>query len=232
MRLAALSTILVWLSLGAVGCTDAAAPRVAATLDRNAGDNQRGFVGGVVEKLLSVVVKDKSGAPLDGAMVHFTVTSGGGSIAGGETISGPYGLAISGPWTLGPGAGSNTVLVTSDGASVEFHAQSLLVPQGNFELVAIGGHAVPIRDDIVFPGVVLSGTMSLNENATFSQTVRWRDENNDVRVYQTSGPFYPGSPDGLRFRSGPATLDGVILRVWISDGEFSAEEFTFVEVSS
>jgi hypothetical protein len=232
MRLVALSTILVLLPLGAIACKDATAPRVAVTLDRNAGENQRGFAGGTVEKLVSVVVRDRSGAPLDGVTVRFTVTSGQGSIAGSEIISGPYGLAIAGPWTLGPIVGSNTILVTADQASVEFHAQSIPVPHGNFELVAVGDHAVPIKDEIIFSGVVLSGTIALNENATFSQALRVRDEHDDVTTYRSSGGFFPGSPDGLRLRSNVATLDGNFLNVWISDGEFSQEKFTFVKVSS
>ena len=236
MRLTSVPTMLVFLSLGAVACKDAAAPRIAATLDRAVGDNQRAFIGQAVPRLLSVVVRDKSGAPLDGVVVRFNVTSGGGSITGGETISGPDGIATSGAWALGSSAGSNTVLVTSGGASLEFHAEAVPVPLGTFTLVTVNESPLPFNDQMIFLGVVLSGTITLNDNATYSEIVTVRDDRDVVTVHQLSGRFLPGSPpDRLQFiHSDDGVLEGNALNIYMNDGEFtfSEERFTFMRVSS
>jgi hypothetical protein len=65
--------------------------------------------GAQVTELPSVLVSDASGNPLAGIPVTFTVTSGGGTVTGGGATSDASGLATVGSWTLGTGAGANTL---------------------------------------------------------------------------------------------------------------------------
>ncbi len=73
------------------------------------GNNQQGVVGTAVAVAPSVVVKDKSGSVVEGAVVTFTVTAGGGSITGGSATTNAAGVAQVGSWTLGTATGTNTL---------------------------------------------------------------------------------------------------------------------------
>jgi hypothetical protein len=65
--------------------------------------------GAQVTQLPSVLVSDARGNPLAGVPVTFTVTSGGGTVTGGSATSDASGFATVGSWTLGTGAGANTL---------------------------------------------------------------------------------------------------------------------------
>ena len=80
------------------------------------GDGQTTPAGTAVATPPSVTVKDSSGAPVPGEAVTFTVGSGGGSVTGGAATTDATGVAVVGSWTLGPGAGANTLVATSRGA--------------------------------------------------------------------------------------------------------------------
>ena len=66
----------------------------------------------VVPIPVSVRVVDQYGNPIHGIPVTFAVTAGGGTLTGGTTTSGGFGIATLGSWTLGA-AGTNTVTATS-----------------------------------------------------------------------------------------------------------------------
>lgn len=70
-------------------------------------------LGTDVTELPSVLVSDQSGAPLAGATVTFTVTSGGGSVAGGNATTNSSGIATVASWTLGAAPAVNTLEATS-----------------------------------------------------------------------------------------------------------------------
>jgi hypothetical protein len=57
----------------------------------------------------SVLLSDLKGAPVAGAVVTFTVTSGGGTVTGATATSNASGVATVGSWTLGTAAGANTL---------------------------------------------------------------------------------------------------------------------------
>jgi hypothetical protein len=79
--------------------------------------------GAPVTELPSVLVGDVNGAPLAGATVTFTVTSGGGTVTGASATSNSSGIATVGGWTLGTGAGANTLsAVTGTLPAVTFKA--------------------------------------------------------------------------------------------------------------
>ncbi|HVC87411.1 MAG TPA: Ig-like domain-containing protein [Gaiellaceae bacterium] len=102
----------------ATGVADA-----AASMAVNGGDAQTTTVGSAVATAPSVLVTDVHGNPVQSATVTFSVGSGGGSVTGGSTTTNASGVATVGSWTLGTGAGANTLTVTSAGlASVTINA--------------------------------------------------------------------------------------------------------------
>ena len=74
------------------------------------GDKQQGLPGEVLAKPFVVEVRDRSGEPLPGVLVTFSVTAGGGtlSVTSATTESGGRAESI---LTLGPNPGTNTVEV-------------------------------------------------------------------------------------------------------------------------
>jgi len=97
----------------------------AASIARNAGDNQTAVAGSAVAIPPSVVVKDANGNPASGVSVTFAVGSGGGSITGATAWTNSAGIARIGSWTLGPAAGTNVLNATSGTLSaVAFTATS------------------------------------------------------------------------------------------------------------
>ena len=69
-------------------------------------------------------MKDAAGNLIIGATVSYTVMTGGGQLADPTApTTDANGIAISGLWTLGPAAGTQTVMASSAGAgSVTFTA--------------------------------------------------------------------------------------------------------------
>ena len=101
------------------------APGPPASITIVSGDGQSAAPGTLLPAKVSVLVKDASGAPVPGVVVHFTVDSGGGAIASSTATTGSTGIAIGGDWTLGAAAGANviTAAVTSL-TPVRLHAQA------------------------------------------------------------------------------------------------------------
>ncbi|MEP6507814.1 MAG: hypothetical protein ABJC63_06265 [Gemmatimonadales bacterium] len=98
----------------------------AASLAKNAGDNQSGIVGSAVSIPPSVIVKDANGNLKSGITVTFAVASGGGSITGAASVTNAAGVAAVGSWTLGSSAGANSLSATSSGLpSATFNAVAL-----------------------------------------------------------------------------------------------------------
>jgi len=92
-------------------------PDVPAALTVNAGNNQSATVNTNVTVAPSVLVKDQFGNTVaDGTAVAFAVSSGGGSVFGGNTTT-ANGIATLGSWKLGTTAGINTLSVTSGAAA-------------------------------------------------------------------------------------------------------------------
>jgi hypothetical protein len=73
------------------------------------GGGQVGHVSAVLPTSPSVLVTDVAGDPLPGVLVVFAITSGGGSLTNGYTMTGPDGIATAGVWTLGPAVGAATL---------------------------------------------------------------------------------------------------------------------------
>lgn len=82
---------------------------VAASITANSSIPFTAPPGTQVTSLPSVLLLDQKGAPVAGAGVSFTVTSGGGTVAGAAATSNASGIATVGAWTLGTAAGANTL---------------------------------------------------------------------------------------------------------------------------
>lgn len=78
-------------------------------------DGQTATVNTEVATPPGVLVADASGTPIEGVMVVFAVTSGGGSITGEDQTTGVDGIATVGSWMLGTAAGDNTLSATVSG---------------------------------------------------------------------------------------------------------------------
>ena len=74
------------------------------------GFDQKGFIGEALPRPIVVYVADRSGEPLPGAEVTFTVTGGGGTLSVTSAMTDSDGRAES-VLTLGPDPGTNTVEV-------------------------------------------------------------------------------------------------------------------------
>jgi hypothetical protein len=98
----------------------------AASLAKNAGDNQSATAGSAVPVPPSVIAKDVNGNPKSGVSVIFAVVSGSGSITGATAVTNAAGVATVGSWTLGSSPGVNSLSATATGfASVTFTATAL-----------------------------------------------------------------------------------------------------------
>jgi alpha-tubulin suppressor-like RCC1 family protein len=107
----------------AVGFTATAAPGAVASIAIVSGDGQTATPGTSVAIAPAVRVADSFGNPVPGAQLVFAVTSGGGSVTGGETVSDATGVATVGSWTLGS-SGEQRLSATSGAHVVEFTANS------------------------------------------------------------------------------------------------------------
>ena len=99
----------------------------ATRLEKISGDHQTGLTGGVWAAPFVVEVRDQYDVPLEGAVVTFTILTGGGILSAETTRTNANGLATS-TLRLGTAAGTNTVEVSVEGISetVTFTAEAPL----------------------------------------------------------------------------------------------------------
>ncbi len=141
-----LSAAVTGLTPGTATATGVAGP--AAAIIPTAGNAQFAIVGHSVPIAPTARVTDAFGNPVSGVTVTFAVQGGGGSVTGATPISGADGRATLGSWTLGTGAGQNTLLTSvPGGVNATFTAvgtpATLTVITGNSQTVN-AGTAVPI----------------------------------------------------------------------------------------
>lgn len=97
------------------------------------GNGQSAGLNGVVPIRPSVIARDDEAAPVQGVIVRFAVTGGGGAIVGGDSgVAGPDGVAaLVGEWRLGGVAGANALRAALPGSTVdpvEFTATATALP--------------------------------------------------------------------------------------------------------
>lgn len=107
--------------------TATANPGPAALLAKTAGDAQTAAGGTLLPINPAVRVSDQFGNLLSGRVVAFTVTSGGGTLAGATPTTGSNGIAAIAGWTLGTAVGSQSVQASVDAISVLFTATATAV---------------------------------------------------------------------------------------------------------
>ena len=131
---------------------------VATELAAVAGDGQHGALGSTLPIAPEIRVRDANGNGVGGIAVTFTVTAGGGTMAGitsVTTLTSQSGRASVG-WTMGPGAGANTLRATAlglNGSPVNFSAVAytpLYVTNIDDYSITVyeaelGGNAAPVR---------------------------------------------------------------------------------------
>ena len=97
------TTCLALAGIAVVSCGDGTAPlppEIPAALDIISGDAQSGTAGAELAFPLVVRVLDETGAPIGGQVVNFLVTSGGGTVYAGASLTNDSGFAKE-RWTLG-----------------------------------------------------------------------------------------------------------------------------------
>jgi hypothetical protein len=123
---------LLALQLSCGGGGDSSGPGPAATnITANSSVALTAPPGTAVTDLPSVLLSDSKGAPVAGAVVTFTVTSGGGTVTGATATSNASGVATVGSWTLGTAVGTNTL-----------SAQSGSLPAVTFSVCGTGIHTL------------------------------------------------------------------------------------------
>jgi adhesin/invasin len=103
----------------------------------------------------SVIVRDAQGIPVQGVIVTFTVSAGGGSVVGSPDTTNANGVATLASWRLGAVLGPNTVTATAPGLpSVTFSATgtagaaaTVVATAGNNQ-TAVQGTAVPLAPTV------------------------------------------------------------------------------------
>ena len=130
---AALGISLV-VALFAAACGDSQVPTTAAPLTTV---TATAIVASRVPTSPSVKILDGTGNGIRNVLVHWRVTSGGGTVVNDSIRTSSSGEAPSGGWTLGATAGTQTLQATADGIStpVTFTAQAS--PSQATQLVAL-----------------------------------------------------------------------------------------------
>jgi hypothetical protein len=143
----------------------------------SAGDNQVGAPGAAVTIAPAVLVQDANGNAKAGVTVTFAVGEGGGSVTAGTATSNASGIAAVGSWTLGPSAGSNSLVASTSGApSVTFHATAAVSACSTRTALALGsssGGALATSDCLLSAGYYIDFFSTVLPDAgayLFSQT--------------------------------------------------------------
>lgn len=160
--------------------TATGAAAAARTVTRVAGDAQSVLVGAAAPIKPSVKVVDQFNNAVAGVAVTFAVTAGGGSVTGGNAVTGADGVATVTNWVIGQTIGTNTLRATVAGTGItgnpiDFTATALAGAPAVLTKVAgdgqsvLQGSFVPVR-----PSVRLT---DLFGNVLSGQTVTWGPPN-------------------------------------------------------
>jgi hypothetical protein len=109
-------------SLPAVSFTTTAQYGAGSQIVKRGGDSQIGFRNTALTNPLTVKVVSAGGLGIPGQTVTFTVTSGGGSIAGSPAVTDASGFASSGAWTMGSTFGIFNVVAQTGTLQTTFTA--------------------------------------------------------------------------------------------------------------
>jgi hypothetical protein len=138
-------------------CRSGTEPPAAASITRVGDEHRQGMANAPLAEPLSVRVTDGAGNPVAGVTVTWSVTAGGGSVAPGSSATDANGVAST-SWTLGAGAGEQTVTATiPTGATVIFRATALTVGSCPAEPVALGAGGVCLASPAQLASLQVAG---------------------------------------------------------------------------
>jgi adhesin/invasin len=92
-----------------------ATPGLVANVTAQTGTGQSAAVNTAVAIAPSVVVRDARGNAVPGVAVQFIIGSGNGTLTGANATTNSAGVAAVGSWTLGPVAGTQTLIARVSG---------------------------------------------------------------------------------------------------------------------
>jgi len=178
LRRQLLGGALVTLAASAIACdnstvTDVPVP-VAAVLTEGAGvEAQSGTVGAVLATPVTVVYT-RSGAPVSGANVTWTVLAGGGTIDAATSTTDASGNAVV-HWKLGTTAGADTLIATTaDSATSIITATAVAGPAVSVSLVS--GDAQDVSGGAAAAPLVVKAVDAYG-NPVSGATVSWSTSN-------------------------------------------------------
>ena len=130
-----------------------------ATVTLVAGDNQTAPAGNAVATAPSVRVADAFGNLVEGALVSFSVLSGGGRVTNGLRQTNSQGIATVGSWILGPAAGVNTLAARVEESGVDNNPvifTATATPPTGAQMVATAGNnqSAPVGRLVPIPPTV------------------------------------------------------------------------------
>jgi len=134
----ALAPMFAAMIVAGCGEGDANGPRIAS-IEIVSGTPQSGPIGATLPQPLVVRILDQGGLPVEGVLVTWQVTSGGGSVTPSQSASDANGVAST-SFRLGNALGTNTVTARIDqSSSVVFTATATTAPASS--LIAASGDA-------------------------------------------------------------------------------------------
>jgi hypothetical protein len=134
-----------------------------AQLTKVLGDSQTALAGTTLPISPTVRLTDALGNSVASVVVTFTVTGGGGVLAGADAATDSAGRARAGQWTLGGANGLNTLAASVDGAApVAFTAIGFAPLAPATAVVSVDPGTVVMADAPLLLGVSFDGRTSLN----------------------------------------------------------------------
>jgi len=212
-------------------------PGRAVSMVANSSISQSAAAGATVAQPPSVVVRDLAGNPVSGVAVTFTVTAGGGAVAGSPATTNASGVATVTSWTLGNTTGSNTVVASATGLpSVTFAASavagapaSVVVVSGNSE-VAVQGTAVANRPTVRVTDAL--GNVVSGATVTFAVTAGGGTLTGLTQVTDGAGDATVGS--WTLGAASPNTVTATVTGAGITGNPvtFTAQSITDIDLTS
>ncbi len=189
-------------ALFAAGCKDDAGPpeaRVAAVTVVS-GEGQQATAGTAVGQPLVARAADTQGGVVAGATAAWEVVSGAGSVEAVGAATDAGGLTRAN-WTLGPGAGEQSVRVTVGTASALFHASAAAGPAASIEVTP----ATLLLDAIGATGALQAAASDANGNAITGRSAEWTSSAPAIASVNGTGTVTAVAPGDATVR---AKLDG------------------------
>ncbi len=187
-----------------------------------AGNNQNATVGTAVAVDPRVLIRDVSNNPVPNIAVTFAVQSGGGNATGLNPSTDNSGLAAVGSWTLGSGAGSNTLRATSGtltGSPVTFDAT------GNPDAADAGQSTATVPDGTVSQQTVIA--IQARDQFDNALTTGGSDVEVTVSGTNTDSMTATDNGDGTYTASYLPVLPGAdTITITLDGGQISGSPFT------